>query len=137
MSCSLALKYSCWTFSGMPHSLATVKRVATCTAAQPFSRKSTASLPVKTPPAAITGISSCSAFNGATISATMVCKIIFRPIQSEAQMSARQRAFHHDVIGQAIESGCLAHEQLQGAQRGDDDAQFGVAEARVIFHQRE
>ncbi len=37
-SSSAALKYSCLILSGNPHSFVTVKRVATCTAAAPFSR---------------------------------------------------------------------------------------------------
>ena len=56
MSSSLALKYSCLILSGRPHSPVTVKRVATCTAAAPASRNSTASLPVKIPPAGMTGM---------------------------------------------------------------------------------
>ena len=46
----------------------------------------------------------------------MVRRSYLRPIHAEAQMPAGERAFHHDVIGQAVQARILAQEQLQRAQ---------------------
>ena len=138
MSSSLALKYSCLTLSGRPHSLATVKRVATCTAAAPFSRKPTASLPVKMPPAAISGNVKLFGFQIRPRFQPRWCaRSYLRPVHAKAQVAAGQRAFDHDEIRQAVEAGGLAQEQLQRPHRRDDDAQLGIAKARVVVHQAE
>ncbi len=64
-------------------------------------------------------------------------QVILHPVvQPEAEVTASQRTFHHDEVGQAVGAGVLAQEQLQRAQRRDDDAQLDVAETRVVFDQR-
>ena len=57
------------------------------------------------------------------------------PIQAKAQVATRQRAFNDNKVGQAVEARSFAQKQLQCTHRRDDDAQFGVAETRVIGHQ--
>ena len=64
-------------------------------------------------------------------------EVVLRPVHAEAEMPAGERAFHDDVIGQAVEPGVLAQEQQQRAQRRNDDAELDVAKARMVLHQRE
>ena len=64
-------------------------------------------------------------------------QVVLGPVHAEAQVPTRQRAFDDDVVGQPVGAGALAQEQLQRPQRGHDDAELGVTEARVILDQRE
>ena len=65
-------------------------------------------------------------------------EVILRPVlDAEAEVPAGERAFHHDIVRQALQPGVLAQEHRQRAWRGDDDAEFGVAEARMVLDQRE
>jgi hypothetical protein len=59
------------------------------------------------------------------------------PVHAEAQMAAGERPLDHHVIGQAAGARALLQEELQGAQRGNDDAQLGVAETRMVLNQAE
>ena len=52
-------------------------------------------------------------------------------------MPARQGAFHDHIVGQAPGAAGALQEQLEGAHRRDDDAELGVAEARVRLDERE
>jgi hypothetical protein len=82
-------------------------------------------------------MSICSAFIHSRISATMVSQVVLRPVHAEAEVAAGQRSFDHHVVGQAVGARAFLEEQLQRAQRGDDDAQLDVAKARMVLDQRE
>ena len=64
-------------------------------------------------------------------------QVVFGPVHAKAQVAAGQRSFDNDEVGQTVELGVFAQEDLQRAYRRYDDAQLGFAEARMIGHQRE
>ena len=64
-------------------------------------------------------------------------QVVLCPVQAESEVAAGQRPFDHDVVRQAVGTGALLEEELQGAHRGNDDAQLGIAETRVLLDQRE
>jgi|GEM_PF-6939842 hypothetical protein len=65
-------------------------------------------------------------------------QVVFHPVvEAEAEMAAGERPLHHHIVGQAAGARTLAHEQLQGAQRRDDDAELDVLESRVVLDQAE
>ena len=59
-----------------------------------------------------------------------------RPVHAKAQVTTGQRAFDDDEVGQAVQARGLAQKQLQGTNGRHDDAQLGIAKARVVGHQR-
>jgi hypothetical protein len=63
--------------------------------------------------------------------------VLLPVVDAEAQVAAGQRAFDDDVVGQAVQARDFFQEQLQRAHRRHDDAELGVAEARVVLDQVE
>ena len=91
--------------------MATVKRVATCTAAAPLFHE--ADRVAAGENAARRDHRNIQLFRlqiGDDFGHDRA-QIVFRPVHAETEMAARKRAFDHDEIGQPVGSGILAQEQ--------------------------
>ncbi|MBV6474737.1 MAG: hypothetical protein MOGDAGHF_00225 [Rhodocyclaceae bacterium] len=65
-------------------------------------------------------------------------QIVPHPVfEAEAEVAAGERPLHHNVVWQPPGARALAQEQLQRAQRRDDDAKLDVLEARMLLDQCE
>src|SRR5690606_8908079 len=64
-------------------------------------------------------------------------EVVLRPVQPEAEVAAGERALDYHVVGHAPGAGAFLEEELQCAQRADDDAELYVAEARMVLDEGE
>ncbi len=63
--------------------------------------------------------------------------VVLPVVHAKPKVSTGQRALDNHIVGQALQTGILAHEQLQRPQRRNDDSQLGVTEARILGHHSE